>query len=100
MHEREEAGPPLAHEGNRVRKEWLVEFLKKPHRIRPTGYVTGAASRMPDFRFSDEESGAIAAYLMTRTDKRVHGHEKPHAVNKAKAGRGGLIFASLRCGSK
>jgi mono/diheme cytochrome c family protein len=99
MHEREEAGPPLAHEGSRVRKDWLVEFLKKPRRIRPIGYESGAASRMPDFRLNGEEVNAIAAFLATRTDKRMHVDEKPHAVNKKKARRGARLFASLKCAS-
>jgi len=58
MHERLEAGPPLAHEGSRVHKEWLAEFLKNPSQIRPIGYTKGHSSRMPTFRLSNEEAEA------------------------------------------
>ena len=48
-HEKLETNPPLAHEGSRVKKSWLTEFLKKPTRIRPSGYTAGGSSRMPGF---------------------------------------------------
>lgn len=99
MHEKLEAGPPLAHEGSRVKKKWLIAFLKKPFRIRPIGYAAGANSRMPDFRLSGEEAGAIAGFLMTRVDGRIHSDTKPHGVSKAAAKRGARLFASLRCGA-
>ncbi len=98
-HERIEAGPPLAHEGSRVQKSWLMNFLKKPTKIRRAGYGSAVASRMPDFRLNGEEVNAIAAFLTTRTDKRMHVDEKPHAVNKKKVRRGARLFASLRCAS-
>ncbi|MFP6869605.1 MAG: cytochrome c [Nitrospinota bacterium] len=99
VHEKLEAGPPLAHEGSRVKKNWLIAFLKKPFRIRPNGYAAGAHSRMPDFRLSGEEAGAIAGFLMTRVDGRIHSDAKPHGVSKAVAKRGARLFASLRCGA-
>jgi len=97
MHERLEAGPPLAHEGSRVHKEWLAEFLKNPWQIRPIGYTKGHSSRMPTFRLSNEEAEAIAEFLMTLKDKRMDEHAKPHADEKAMAKRGARLFASLRC---
>ncbi len=99
MHEREEAGPPLAHEGSRVTRGWLTRFLKNPFRIRPIGYVAGGSSRMPDFRLSAEEAEAIAAFLMTRADKRIHAQARPYPGKEAKAKRGGQLFTSLRCGA-
>ncbi len=99
MHERLEAGPSLAHEGSRVRKEWLVKFLKNPSKIRPIGYTEGRSSRMPDFRLTNEEAEAIAEFLLTLKDKRTHEHARPHADEKAKAKRGARLFARLRCGA-
>jgi mono/diheme cytochrome c family protein len=97
IHERLEAGPPLAHEGSRVRKEWLVGFLKDPSQIRPIGYTGGRSARMPSFRLTHEEAEALAEFLMTLKDRRVHEHTKPHAVQKVKAKKGARLFASLRC---
>ncbi len=99
MYERLEAGPPLAHEGSRVRQEWLAGYLKNPSQIRPIGYTGGRYSRMPHFKMSSEEAGAIAEFLMTLKDKRTHEHVKPHAGQKANAERGAKLFASLRCGA-
>jgi len=99
MHERLEAGPPLAHEGSRVRKEWLAGFLKNPRRIRPIGYTEGRSSRMPDFRLTNEEAEAIAEFLVTLKDKRTHEDAKPHAGQRGKVKRGARLFASLRCGA-
>jgi len=97
MHERLEAGPPLAHEGSRVRKKWLAEFLKNPSQIRPMGYTKGHSSRMPNFRLTNEEAESVAEFLMTLKDKRMGEHEKPHADEKAMAKRGARLFARLRC---
>ncbi|MFQ5693015.1 MAG: c-type cytochrome, partial [Nitrospinota bacterium] len=97
MHEREEAGPPLAHEGSRVKRDWLVRFLKKPSKYRPLGYVAGAASRMPDFRLSEEEARAITAYFMTRMDKRTAALENSRATRRERAQRGARLYAALRC---
>ncbi|MFQ5897992.1 MAG: c-type cytochrome [Candidatus Methylomirabilia bacterium] len=66
MHERHEVAPPLAHQGSRVRGEWLVDFLLNPTRIRPVGYIIGAPARMPDFKLSRQEAEAIAAFLMSQ----------------------------------
>ncbi|MFQ5852642.1 MAG: c-type cytochrome [Candidatus Binatia bacterium] len=99
VHERLEAGPPLAHEGSRVRKEWLAGFLKNPSRTRPIGYTQGRSSRMPNFRLTNEEAEALAEFLMTLKDKRTHENVRPHAGQKAKAERGARLFASLRCGA-
>lgn len=58
-------GPPLVFEGDRVRHGWLVRFLRNPDVIRPTNLAV-----MPDFRLSDEEASAVAAFIAGRwTDK-------------------------------
>jgi mono/diheme cytochrome c family protein len=62
------AAPDLAREGSRVTRSWLEGYLKHPHAIRPFGYRPGDGSRMPDFRLSDEEAAAIAAFLATQKE--------------------------------
>lgn len=100
MHERQEVGPPLAHEGSRVRRRWLVNFLSEPTSIRPIGYVVGAPARMPDFRLSQEEAEAITDFLM--------GQEMPDMPRWWKWGdsppaeiveRGRLLYDRWNCGS-
>ncbi|MEE9198085.1 MAG: cytochrome c, partial [bacterium] len=97
MHERKEAGPPIAHEGSRVKEQWLVRFLENPSKHRPMGYVEGASSRMPNFRLSGDEARAIAAYFMTRVDKRTADREIPPATRREKARKGARLYAALRC---
>lgn len=56
--------PDLGGEGIRVREAWLRAYLARPVPIRPAGGVPGSASRMPDFRLTDDEAGALATFLM------------------------------------
>ncbi len=53
-------GPDLGFEGERVNPEWLVAFLKKPFKIRPSGIEP---TRMPTFGFSDDQAQTLAAYF-------------------------------------
>jgi mono/diheme cytochrome c family protein len=51
-------GPDLTYEGSKVRRGWLVEYLKRPYAIRP--FLT---ERMPRFNLTDDEAGYIADYI-------------------------------------
>ncbi len=98
MHEREEVAPPLAHEGSRVYKDWLINFLKKPHTIRPTGYIIGTTARMPDLRLSHDEAQAIAAYLMSLKYKKMPDlYSMYSSTDFARMGR--ESFVKQRCGA-
>ena len=98
MHERLEIASPLAHEGSRINEEWLVNFLKQPHAIRPIGYVIGTAGRMPGFQLSDDEARAIAAYLMGLTYENMPDVYTKYS-SKEYARMGGELFARFRCGA-
>lgn len=50
--------PDLTHEGDKVRPEWLFEFLKRPHSLRP--WLRG---RMANFQLSDREAVALTEYI-------------------------------------
>lgn len=69
--------PPLAGEGRRVRREWLLRYLAAPEPLRPLGTPAGSGSRMPSFRLDATESAAVAAFLMTRTDLADVAHGEP-----------------------
>ena len=60
--------PNLGQEGTKVNRDWLFSFIKKPHRIRPIGFIPLTKTTMPTFYFSDEEAGALTEYLMARRD--------------------------------
>lgn len=60
-------GPSLAHQGSRVRREWLVAFLRQPGVIKPEYNLMvggpGAGARMPSFSLTPEEANAIADFM-------------------------------------
>jgi mono/diheme cytochrome c family protein len=57
----ERIGPVLTSIGSKVRKDWLVKWLKNPKDYLPK-------AKMPRFNLSDEESGYIADYLLSNGD--------------------------------
>jgi mono/diheme cytochrome c family protein len=59
-----EDAPDLSFEGERVKPDWLFDFLKQPHTIRP-----GLRARMPDFRLTDEEALALTEFLGTLRER-------------------------------
>ncbi len=59
--------PNLAYEGSKVRGDWLLSFLKAPHKIRPL-----QQARMPTFPLSEQEAISLRDYVMTAfSDERV-----------------------------
>ena len=50
--------PDLSFEGSRVRRPWLVAFLKNPQTLRPT-----LTLRMPQFNMTDQEAATLGDYL-------------------------------------
>ncbi len=53
-------GPDLTKEAKKSRPEWLFNFLKSPHKIRPAPILK---ARMPNFDLSDKEVNAMIEYL-------------------------------------
>ena len=49
---------PLTHEGSRVRKDWLVDYILHPHTIRPI-----LTDRMIPLRMPPEQAGFIADFI-------------------------------------
>jgi mono/diheme cytochrome c family protein len=56
--------PDLGLEGARVKKEWLIDYLKKPQPLRPFGFYPGSGSRMPDFKLTEAEAATLGEYLL------------------------------------
>jgi mono/diheme cytochrome c family protein len=55
--------PNLTYEGEIVRRDWLFDFIKKPHGIRPA-----IKARMPNLRLTDREAIAITEFLAGLVD--------------------------------
>lgn len=59
--------PNLAYAGSKARRDWLLSFLKQPHKIRPL-----VQARMPTFPLSEQEAISLRDYIMTSfIDERV-----------------------------
>jgi cbb3-type cytochrome oxidase cytochrome c subunit len=52
--------PELTWEGSRIKKDWLLAYLKVPYAIRPL-----LTERMPRFKFTDAEREAVYEYFYT-----------------------------------
>ncbi len=53
-------GPDLTKEARKSRPEWLFNFLKNPHKIRPVSILK---AKMPNFELSDKEINNMVEYL-------------------------------------
>ena len=80
---------PLNNVASKYQPGSLVAFLKKPDAFH-------ASTGMPDFKMSDEEANAIAAFL-TKTSAGKETKAK-HAFPKGDAAKGEKVAASLQCG--
>jgi cytochrome c2 len=52
------AGPDLNRVAHKVKKEWLVDWIKNPKQYMPN-------SRMPNFNLADDEAIAVASFLLS-----------------------------------
>lgn len=60
---RDVVAPNLLGVNERLNKNWLTNYLKTPHAIRPFGFFPGSGSRMPDFKLSEDEIKNIVDFL-------------------------------------
>lgn len=102
-------GPDLFYAGNKYRKDWLVQWLQAPQRIRPAGvYYGNHIATSPDGDVIDESSltehikldqdraEQVAGYLMTLTAKSSlikKGDYKPGTISLS---MGELMFDKFR----
>lgn len=80
---------PLNNVASKFKPGALVSFLKKPDAMHPF-------SSMPDFRLSDEEAGALAAFLTTSSTGK---ETKLAAAATGDATKGEALVKALNCGS-
>lgn len=73
-------GPDLSGEGGRVTEAWLRGFLADPRPVRPEGHPAAPGSRMPDFRLTNAEGDALAAYLLALRGDGAEGGPAPSAA--------------------
>jgi cytochrome c551/c552 len=90
------APPSLRGEGNKIRHDWLFNFLRNVEPLRPLPQI-----RMPSFHFgTDQEVTAIAAYFAAASNKEARELKKyidpvmAHVEPKKAAGAPGLATPS------
>jgi len=69
--------PDLLTVQSRINKDWLVEYIKQPHAIRPFGFHPGTGSRMPDFNLTEIEAENIIRFLYKEEDENQTRVEAP-----------------------
>jgi mono/diheme cytochrome c family protein len=81
--------PNLAYEGSKARGEWLLSFLKQPHKIRPL-----VQARMPTFPLTDQEAVHLRDYIMLAfLDERVpRGAQVAQAITPDLAAQGEKLY--------
>lgn len=88
-------GPNLTFQGSRVRKEWLVDFLRSPYTIKPEYGLMGSPTRMPTFNLTDEELKAVVEYITeVLIDKQA---DQNGSIDPALAKQGKKLFRDKTC---
>jgi mono/diheme cytochrome c family protein len=90
-------GPDLSLAGDKFQPDWLVAFLRQPSAIRP-----GFPARMPGFRLSEAETGAIGQFLAglgVRPGALPERLRFRGAITEVEAGRRLASREVLSCGS-
>ena len=71
-------GPDLTNIGTKVSRPWIYKWLNEPRTItdsdgnvKVNGYLSGDEPRMPKFRLTDDEIGALSAFLSTLRSRPV-----------------------------
>lgn len=82
----------LGLEGSRVKKEWLIRYLKEPYTLRPLLTI-----RMPIFNLSDHEARVLAEGLMeTQTNPSIE-QRGGFLLTAAMVGQGRALFERNHC---
>ena len=88
-------GPNLTYQGSRVDKSWLAKFLRAPFTIKPEYGLLGSPTRMPTFKFTDEELNAVVAYISgALVDKDA---DRNTGIDTALAVNGKRLFREKTC---
>jgi mono/diheme cytochrome c family protein len=84
--------PELTYEGSRVKKEWLVNFLRAPDMLRPL------LKQMPKFNLTDEEIEVVADYMkLVLVDDEVIAKEDLGEITSEDVEKGRKIYNEKGC---
>lgn len=71
---KETVAPNLMTIKSRINKAWLVEYMKKPHAVRPFGFYPGSGSRMPNFNLTETEIDNIVRFIYNEDNNEKQTH--------------------------
>ncbi|MBM4053477.1 MAG: c-type cytochrome [Planctomycetes bacterium] len=83
-------GPSLRNIKNKVKPEWITDWIRNPKGFRPT-------TMMPNFRLSEEESRAIAAYLWQHADNGGENNDEIIQLTGEEYEQGDFLFEQIGC---
>lgn len=84
-------GPMLNSLTSKTRPEWIFRWVKNPKDYNPH-------TRMPAFQFSDDQAGAITAYLVSIGQQSGFAYERPRgSYGGGSAAKGRQIFETVGC---
>lgn len=86
LNQLDKVGPSLVHIASKVYPSWLVRWVQNPK-----GYLP--KTKMPNFRFSEEESEAVSAYLLASSTP----FALPTDIELGDSAQGKLVFESIGC---
>lgn len=81
-------GPNLNKVASKVKKEWIVDWIKNPKEYMPN-------SRMPHFNLKDDEVVAVASFLLSNS--RNFEHKLKHSLVSGNAENGKKLFGTIGC---
>jgi mono/diheme cytochrome c family protein len=87
---------PLTFEGSKVQRDWLVDYLVRPHAIRPI-----LTERMPDFRMPQDEAVELGEAIETLfVDPRVPDDPfRGRPASDSDTAEGARLYVTLGCRS-
>jgi mono/diheme cytochrome c family protein len=85
-------GPELTRIGSKVKPEWLREWLRNPSDYDPE-------TRMPHYRFNEQQLSLLSAYLETKTDSDLLSNVHLEPASQKQIERGKSLVVEYGCAS-
>ncbi len=85
-------GPELTRVGNKVKPEWLQAWLHNPR-------IYDAGTKMPHYRFNDQQLGLLSGYLQNKTDSDFMANVHLDAATPEQISHGQTLVQIYGCAS-
>jgi mono/diheme cytochrome c family protein len=85
-------GPELTRVGSKLKPEWLEEWIRDPGDYFP-------ATKMPHYRFNDQQIGLLAGFLESKTDSDLLSNVHLEPATQKQIDHGRSLFMEYGCAS-